>query len=55
MDIFCFVAEGENAFLRILFGNLDQNTFYSASVLVSDNAGKANAPLGLLLEESFVK
>lgn len=53
--LICFVAEGENAFLQILYGNLDQNTFYSVNVLVSDNTGKANAPLGPLLEESFVK
>lgn len=57
MGIFllCFVTKGEDAFLQILYGNLDQNTLYSVNVLVGDNVGKANAPFGPLLEESFVK
>lgn len=51
------VTEGENSFLHILYGNLDQTTFYAANVLVSEKTRKSlngNPPFGLLLGESYV-
>lgn len=57
MDIFCFVLllKGRMLFSRFYMAIWTKIHFNSANVLVSDNAGKANAPLGLLLEENFVK
>lgn len=46
-----------NSFLHILYGNLDQTTFYAANVLVSEKTRKSlngNPPFGLLLGESYV-
>lgn len=52
------VTEGENSFLHILYGNLDQTAFYAANVLVGEKTRKSlngNPPFGLLLGESYVK
>lgn len=58
MAVVVFVTEGENYFLHILYGNLDQTTFYAANVLVGEKTRESlngNPPFGLLLGESYVK
>lgn len=53
-----FVTEGGNSFLQMLYGDLDQTTFYAANALASDEVSKGldgKPPGGLLLGESYVK